>query len=1174
MRESPNMQPALKEDANRLTLTSVARGAEGFLIAQLQREGFGAVAKGASIVYVTLNDRQLEDTAARLSFFAPGATILKFPAWDCLPYDRVSPLAVITAQRVETLSALAAADGKKPLIVLTTINALLQRVPPKEAMRHGALTLKPGTNVSREALVNFLVGNGYRRVEKTMEPGEFALRGSIIDIFPPGWEEALRLDCFGDEVESLRRFDPLTQLTTAAQDEVTLRTVSEIILSEEAIDHFRAQYRAHFGAVTKTDPLYEALSDGRSYPGMEHWLPLFYDQMSTLTDYLPAGSLLLMDYQAMEAASDRHEIIRDYYDARKTGEKASGMLDSPYHPLPPESLYVMEDALNDLLASQPTMHLSPFAEEGAGVVDTKLHGVPNFSASTLKPGEEVFEHLRDFIASQRTRNNATLLACYSQGSRERVQAMLGSREIHCVQIEHLAEYRSIKGKTLGLCVLPLEHGFEADGFAIVTEQDLLGERVVRVRPKKRKAEAFLSEAANFIEGELVVHREHGIGRFDGLVTLEVNNVKHDCVKLTYADDDRLFLPVENIDLLTRYGSEEEGVALDKLGGAAWQARAAKLKERIKLAAEELMKTAAARALKPGETLSVPTGLYDAFVSRFGFAETEDQARAIDEVAEDLHSGKPMDRLICGDVGFGKTEVALRAAFIAANAPEGKVQVAVIAPTTLLARQHYRNFKQRFDGFGINVRQLSRLATTKDQTKTREMLKDGSCDIVIGTHALLAKSVEFANLGLVIVDEEQHFGVAQKEKLKSLKADVHVLTLSATPIPRTLQLAMSGVRELSLITTPPVDRLAIRTFVMPFDEVIIREAILREQHRGGQVFYVAPRIQDLVELRLKLEKLVPEVKLKVAHGQMPPSELDSIMNEFYDGTFDVLLSTAIVESGLDIPTANTIIIHRADMFGLAQLYQLRGRVGRGKQRAYAYLTLPHYRQLTKTATRRLEVMQTLDTLGAGFSLASHDMDIRGFGNLVGEEQSGHIREVGIELYQQMLADAVEAARQSGAGKHVPGAANAPTREWSPQINLGISVLIPEEYVPDINLRLSLYRRLAHLTSDTEIESFAAELVDRFGKLPKDVENLIAILHIKHICYEAGIERVDTGPKGAVLTFRHNTFANPEALLAHIAAHPLHYKLRPDQKLVVTEYWKDEADKLKKLSVILANVRNLR
>ena len=675
-----------------------------------------------------------------------------------------------------------------------------------------------------------------------------------------------------------------------------------------------------------------------------------------------------------------------------------------------------------------------------------------------------------------------MIAAWTRGSRERITHLLRENYVPVEPVESWADALRQPPKTPAIITLGLERGFVAGDIAVIGEQDLLGERISRPPRRRKRADQFIAEATEIAEGDLVVHQEYGIGRYDGLETLRVGPAPHDCLRLIYDGNEKLYLPVENIELLSRFG-EGNGVALDKLGGAGWQTRKARMKQRIRDMAGELIRVAAARRVREAPLLAPPDGEWQEFVARFPFAETEDQMRAISDVLEDLASGRPMDRLVCGDVGFGKTEVALRAAFVAAMSG---AQVAVVVPTTLLARQHTRTFAARFAGLPIKIAQLSRMVTAKEAAETKRGLADGTVNIVIGTHAILAKGIEFAGLELLIVDEEQHFGVSHKEKLKALKADVHVLTLTATPIPRTLQLALTGVREMSLIATPPVDRLAVRTFISPFDSVVIREAIQRERFRGGQVFCVVPRIEDMDRMAERLRAIVPEARMVQAHGRLAPTELERVMTEFSDGKFDILLSTNIVESGLDIPSVNTLIIYRADMFGLGQLYQLRGRVGRGKQRGYAYLTWPTNHRLSAAAEKRLDVMQTLDQLGAGFTLASHDLDIRGAGNLLGDEQSGHIREVGIELYQQMLEDAVVEMRAEKGRK------KADDRDWTPNIQLGLPVLIPDTYVADLPVRLGLYRRIGTLASDAESEAMAAELVDRFGKLPPEVENLLQVV----------------------------------------------------------------------------------
>ena len=686
---------------------------------------------------------------------------------------------------------------------------------------------------------------------------------------------------------------------------------------------------------------------------------------------------------------------------------------------------------------------------------------------------------------------------------------------------------------------------------VISEQDVLGDRLIRQPKKRRKAENFLTEATSLTPGDLVVHVDHGIGRYLGLEVVTAAGAAHECIVLEYAEAARLYLPVENIELLSRYG-HDEGL-LDRLGGGAWQAKKARLKERIREMADKLIRVAAERALRKGQMLEPPAHAWEEFCARFPYQETDDQLRAINDVVEDLTSGTPMDRLICGDVGFGKTEVAMRAAFIAAMSG---VQVAVIAPTTLLARQHAKGFQERFRGFPLEVRQLSRFVSSKQASETRKGLADGTVDIVVGTHAVLAKTIKFDRLGLLIIDEEQHFGVNHKERLKTLRSNIHVLTLTATPIPRTLQLSLTGVRDLSIIGTPPVDRLSIRTYVSEFDKVTIREALLREHYRGGQSFFVVPRITDLAEIEDFLKEQVPEVSYIVAHGQMAAGELDDRMNAFYDGKYDVLLATTIVESGLDIPTANTMVVHRADMFGLAQLYQIRGRVGRSKTRAYAYLTTKPRAKLTATAEKRLRVLGSLDTLGAGFTLASQDLDIRGAGNLLGEEQSGQMKDVGYELYQSMLEEAI-AKIKSG---QMEGLLDDTDDQWAPQINLGVPVLIPEDYVPDLDVRLGLYRRLSELTKKVELEGFAAELIDRFGKLPKEVNTLLLIVRIKAMCKRAGIAKLDGGPKGATIQFHNDKFASPQGLVEFVQAEKGKAKIK-DNKIVVMRDWSTEADKIK-------------
>ncbi len=1145
----------------RFTVTGAPEGYDAWLAAAAARRAKGLV------LFIAADGVHAAAVEEALRFFDPKLEVLPFPSWDCLPYDRVSPKPDIESRRLATLAALARrTKDSEPAIVVTTVNAALQRVPPKDAIATASFFAKSGTRVDRDALIVFLAKNGYARAGTVREPGDYAVRGGIVDLWPPGTEQPLRLDFFGEDLDAIRRFDAETQLSAGTLSEIELLPASEAPLDGESISRFRAGYVASFGPAGD-DPLYESVSAGRKHAGMEHWLPLFHAHLDTLFDYAPRA-LVFLSHQAEEAKDARLALIADYYETRKSmmkgGEDAHAIHAPPYKPLKPETLYLDAKEWQAQLSHRRLRALTPFqAPESKTSTEAGGKAGRDFAPERAQGKVNVFQIAADHIKALQAGGKRVLVAAWTEGSAERLGGVLSDHGLEAVRaVKDWDDAQRLHESAVGVAVLGLEHGFEAPGFAIVSEQDILGDRMVRSRGRQRKAQNFLNEVSALAPGDLVTHIEHGIGRYLGLKTLDVAGAPHDCLELQY-DGGKLFLPVENIELLTRYGADEGTAQLDRLGGAGWQQRKARMKERVREIAGELIRIAAARELRALPAIDPPPGIYDEFCARFPWQETDDQEKAIAETISDLARGRPMDRLVCGDVGFGKTEVALRAAFVAAMSGE---QVAVVVPTTLLARQHYRNFAERFQGFPVKVRQLSRFVDAKEASETKAALANGEVDIVVGTHALLAKNISFKRLGLLIVDEEQHFGVSHKERLKAFKADVHVLTLTATPIPRTLQLALSGVRDLSLITTPPIDRLAVRTFVTPFDPLVVREALLREHYRGGQSFYVAPRIADLRDAGEFLKSTVPEVKFAVAHGQLPPTQLEDVMTAFYERKIDVLVSTNIVESGLDIPTANTLIVHRADMFGLSQLYQLRGRIGRSKQRAYAYLTTPADRKLTEPAERRLQVLQSLDQLGAGFSVASHDLDIRGAGNLLGEEQSGHVREVGIELYQEMLEEAVSQMRAGEASAELPD-------EWSPQINIGAAVLIPEDYVTDLNVRMSLYRRLAGVESRAEIDQFAAELIDRFGPLPEEVKHLLDIVAIKRLCRIALVEKIDAGPKGATISFRNNQFPNPIALVRLINAHQQTMKVRPDQKVVIARDWPEPAQRLKGVQALLSQLSQL-
>ncbi len=1138
-----------------LTLASVPSGFAPLLLADLTR-----AAKGRTL-FIAPDDSAMRAVADAVPFFAPELEILQLPAWDCLPYDRASPSVAVTSQRMSALQALQQVPKKKQL-VLTTIGAVIQKYVTPFRIRQTGERLTAGREITRERLASLLQSNGYFRVDTVAEAGEFAIRGSIVDLFPAGSEFGLRLDFFGDEIESIRRFNTTDQRSVDRVDYFDILPAVEALMDEEAIKRFRIGYRERFGVTATGDPLYQAVSEGRRLSGMDHWLPLFEERMATIFDHLGDDTLVIRDSGAVSAGQSRLDAITDYYDNRVKAQVAEP---GSYRPLPPEMLYLSGAELEQLLSDKAAHLLTPFAQpDSASIVDFAISAARDFAPERTQK-TNVYEAVAAHLKSLIKKGSKTVIASYSIGARERLKGLLSDHG--APPLTDADSWQQALGAANGrtaMIVLPIDHGFSTPDVALLSEQDMLGDRLVRRQKRRKSADAFLAELAALTPGDLVVHQDHGIGRYEGLISIPVGNSPHDCVALTYSGGDKLYVPVENFDVLSRYGSDSESVSLDRLGGEAWQRRKSKLKERIRAIAHELLKTAAERALRPGAIIEVDDQAYASFADRFPYEETDDQQRVIDEVLEDLAAGKPMDRLVCGDVGFGKTEVAMRGAFAAAMAG---LQVAVIAPTTLLARQHYSNFAERFRDLPLKLGRLSRLVPTAEASNTREGLADGTIDIVIGTHAVLAKSLQFKRLGLVIVDEEQRFGVNHKEQLKALKTDVHMLTLTATPIPRTLQMAMSGLRDLSVIQTPPVDRLAVRTYVMPWDPVVLREALLREHYRGGQSFFVVPRISDLTEIEEFLRTEIPEVKYVTAHGQMSPTQVEERMSAFYEKRYDVLLSTTIVESGLDIPSANTLIIHRADRFGLAQLYQLRGRVGRSKTRAYAYLTHEENKALTETAEKRLKVLGDLDTLGAGFQLASHDLDIRGAGNLVGDEQSGHIKEVGFELYQSMLEEAILEARADAQGL------GKPRGSFSPQITIDAPILIPDDYVPDLSVRMALYRRLNELEEGQDVEGFAAEMTDRFGTIPEPTQNLLKLIQIKQNALVARVSKIEVGARGTLVSFHDDSPPNVPGLLAYVEKLGETAKLRPDSKLVINRVWGDPTSRLNgclQLSKGLANL----
>ncbi|QJB68167.1 transcription-repair coupling factor [Parasphingorhabdus halotolerans] len=1136
------------------TLAGIAAGYRPYCLADI------AVQSGKRTVYIATDDAAMSAIAEVAHYFQPGLEIIEFPAWDCLPYDRASPALHTTSDRLAALAKLAQSPNQSQLVV-TTVNAVTQRVLEPSRVKEMVTRLAPGTIIKQEKLVSFLYANGFVRVDTVADSGEFAARGGLIDLFPPGAKTPLRIDLFGDEIETLRKFDPNDQRTIGNIDGFELLPVSEFLLDEASITRFRIRYRDLFGAVSTSDPLYQSISEGRRLAGMEHWLPLIEERLVTLFDYLDDNTIILRDAAASSAAEAQFLSVADYYKNRLEADKANI---SSYRPLDPKSLYLDSSEWIEQQNEAPIHVISEFDEpESYSVIPLSVSSPRDFSPERAR-NENIYKALATHLNSLSKSGTTAIVASYSKGSRARLYDLLTDHDVKTAVL--CDDWKSCLAaeSSVALTVLPLSSGFRTDDIALLTEQDIFGDRLVRKSRRRKSSDAFIEELSALNQGDLVVHLEHGIGLYEGIVSIPVGESPHDCVHLKYAGGDKLYVPVENIDVLSRYGDGGDSVVLDRLGGEGWQRRKSKLKERIRAIAHELLKTAAARALQPATSARVEPQEMAGFVDRFPYQETDDQQQAIEEVLGDMASGKAMDRLVCGDVGFGKTEVAMRAAFAAAMAG---MQVAIIAPTTLLARQHFSNFEERFRPFPLKIGRLSRLVPQAEAKKTREGLTTGDVDIVIGTHALISKSIEFQRLGLIIIDEEQRFGVTHKERLKAMKSDVHVLTLTATPIPRTLQMAMTGLRELSVIQTPPVDRLAVRTYVMPWDPVPLQEALMREHYRGGQSFIVVPRIADLPDIEEFLKNYAPEITYVVAHGQMPPTTVEERMSAFYDRKYDVLLATTIVESGLDIPSANTLIIHRADRFGLAQLYQLRGRVGRSKTRAYAYMVTPKDRIITEKAEKRLKILGDLDNLGAGFELASHDLDIRGAGNLLGDEQSGHIREVGFELYQSMLEDAILEAKAKGAGLE------ADTDGFSPQITVDAPIMIPENYVPDLSLRMGLYRRMNSLKTNQEIQSFAAEMIDRFGDLPIQTDNLLKLMQIKMNCVQAHISKIEMGPRGALVSFHKDKFPNVLGLLAYVERLKGTAKIRPDNKLFIERKWRDPKSRLHGLTQLSTGLSKL-
>lgn len=1056
--------------------------------------------------------------------------ILFFPSLDTAPYDRVSPSGEILSQRAFVLTKLA--QNISPKIIVTSAQNLLTKLPMPLIFSNSSISIEPGIKMDIENLSSFLITNGYNRSASAVDSGDFAVRGEIVDLVTHS-NKGYRINFGWQKIESIREFDSYSQISKQTIDNLELASASEGFLNSTTILNFKNNFLKRFGVNYAKSPLYDSIISGYKFHGYEHLLPLFYEEMCTLTDFLD-NPTIIYDNLSIQAILAHEHSYHDIYQSRILSNKANP--DSFYFAIPVCDLIIKGEDLITAISSGPNNIL---IEAGS---DNNLSPISNIATVAKLEQKNEFEKLFEIITENKKK--IPIILCSSKSSKERIKTIANDYEY---STNDIAKLSSAKKNLINLAIAPLLHSFSSSNYLFIAEQNIIGDKFVTQSHKssKRKLKNILTELDNISEGEFIVHKEHGIGMFERIQTLYIDKIAHDCLKIIYANNDIFYLPVENIDQIKKYGSTE--AQLDRLGGAGWQKRTAKLKNKIKDIAQELIKITAKRLLATSNPVNLDSYAYAKFCDKFPYNETEDQLNAIKDIKTDLESGRLMDRLVCGDVGFGKTEVAMRAAFMCAHdTNEDSPQIAIICPTTILCKQHYISFLKRFENMGLKIAQLSRLVNSAEASKIKNAIADGKVSIVIGTHALLASNIKFKNLKLIIIDEEQHFGVVQKERLKQLKTGIHVISLSATPIPRTLQMSMFGIKDLSLITTPPIDRLPVRTNVMPFDGIIIRDALMRERFRGGLSFYVVPRIKDIEWVEKQLKQFVPELKYKVAHGQMPPTVIDDTMSEFCDGKFDILLSTTIIESGIDIPIANTMIIHRSDMLGLSQLYQLRGRVGRAKVRGYAYLTLSN-KINTKHALQRLDILQNIDSLGAGFTIAGHDMDLRGFGNLVGSEQSGHIKEVGSELYQEMLDEAInELKKQDNIKENI---------NFIPTINLGISMLIPSGYIEDSSLRLAIYRRTGDLKTPNEIESFREEMIDRFGIIPNEFNNLLQMLKIKLTCIDLKIDGLDTGPNGFVIKFNKN-FDVSEMVMNFVKQHPRNAKIKPDSKLVFLKTLKTE------------------
>ena len=1093
------------------------------------------------LVVVARDTQRAQALEAELGIFADDLPVLQFPDWETLPYDAFSPHPEIVSQRIATLYRL---PGVKRGVLVVPVATLMQRIAPRTHITGSGLVMSKGQQLDLAAEQRRLEASGYRHVPQVAEPGDFAVRGALLDIFPMGTAEPYRIELFDDEVDSIRSFDPETQRSQQQVERVELLPAREFPLTEEAAKEFRSNLRERFPIDVRRCPLYQDMKEGVTPGGIEYYLPLFFRQTSTLCDYLADDALFVLGEGAGEAADQFWAQTLERYDQRAHD------IERPV--LPPAELYLPPDKLREQLNKRLRVDVVEPGHEHA--VDTGTQPAPELPLN--RKGEEPATSLRHFLAGYPGR---VLIAADSAGRREALVDTLASAGL---KPEHVDDWSDFLARHPGesrndeqnlprfaITIAPLEQGFALTKpvLTVLTERELYGERVRNERERKRRRgtardpDTIIRDLTELTVGAPIVHVDHGVGRYQGLLSMDVGGMAGEFLTIEYAKGDKLYVPVSQLGLVSRYsGTAPELAPLHSLGGDAWERARRKAAEKVRDVAAELLAIYAQRQARGGESLPIDRQLVEEFGSSFPFEETPDQESAIEAVLDDLAAPRAMDRVICGDVGFGKTEVALRAAFATATA--GK-QVAVLVPTTLLAQQHYRNFADRFADWPVRVDVLSRFKSTREVNEALKRLADGQIDVIVGTHKLLQPDIKFKNLGLVIVDEEQRFGVRQKEQLKKLRAEVDLLTMTATPIPRTLNMAMAGLRDLSLIATPPAHRSAVRTFISAWDPATIREALQRELSRGGQVYFLHNEVQSIERTVRELEELVPEARIRIAHGQMPERELEGVMADFHRQRFNVLVCTTIIETGIDIPSANTIIINRADRFGLAQLHQLRGRVGRSHHRAYAYLVVPDRKSITADAQKRLEALASLEELGAGFTLATHDLEIRGAGELLGDEQSGQIQEIGFGLYTELLDRAVRALK---SGK-VPDFDLSSEHET--EVELHLPALIPDDYLGDVHARLTLYKRIASARSEDELRDLQVEMIDRFGLLPDSTKQLFAVASLKQMATPLGIRKLDFGANGGRIVFREKPEVDPMAIIKLIQQLPRVYKLDGQDKLKV-------------------------